>query len=82
MCMCVCVLGLFSRAIAQSGLNTASWALPAYKGVARNRAKQLAEHFDCYEFNNWNKTIECLRNNVSATEITAALYNFFVNINQ
>lgn len=71
------ILGLFSRAIAQSGINLAPWSLPAYAGVAKERAKQLADSLDCYKSNDWSGTMECLRN-VPAKNITAALYDFFV----
>lgn len=73
------VLGLFSRAIAQSGTNLAPWSLPAYEGVAKGRAKQLAGYLDCYKPNDWPQTIDCLRD-VPAKNITAALYDFFVSI--
>lgn len=73
------ILGLFSKAIAHSGTNLAPWSQPAHKGVARKRAKQLAEYFDCYKPNDWSQTIACLRN-VPAIDITAAFYNFFVTI--
>lgn len=70
--------GLFSKAIAQSGTNLAAWSQPAHKGVASARAAQLAESFECYEPNNWSNTLNCLRN-VSAENITAAFYDFFVS---
>lgn len=73
-------LGLFSKGVAFSGTNLASWSLSVQKGVARKRAKQLAGYFGCYNPKKWSQTIDCLRN-VSATKITAALYKFFVNIN-
>lgn len=73
------VKGLFSKAIAMSGTNLAPWSQPAYKGVARKRAIQLAQHFDCYKPNDWPQSIDCLRN-VSAKDITAAVYEFFVNM--
>lgn len=74
---CLCFLGLFSKAIAQSGTNLAAWSQPAHKGVAKDRATKLAESFKCYEPNSWPKTLDCLRN-VSAENITAAFYDFFV----
>lgn len=61
-----------------SGTHLAAWSQPAYKGVARKRARRLAKQFECYTPNDWPQTIECLRN-VSATDITAAFYDFFVN---
>lgn len=73
------IVGLFSKAIAMSGTHLAPWSQPAYKGVARKRAIQLAQHFDCYKPNDWTQSIDCLRN-VSAKDITAAVYDFFVNI--
>lgn len=72
------MLGLFSKVIALSGTNLAPWAQPAHAGVAKDRAKQLAENFDCYTPNNWSQSLDCLRN-VPATNITAAIYNFFVS---
>lgn len=71
-------LGLFSKAIAQSGTNLAPWAEPAHKGIARKRATQLAEYFDCHKLNDFGQTVECLRS-VPAANITAALNNLFVN---
>lgn len=62
--------GLFSKAIAQSGLHIAPWALP-YKGDARKRAIQLAKHFDCYIPGDLSQTIDCLRA-VPAENITAS----------
>lgn len=73
------ILGLFSKAIAMSGTHLAPWSQPAYKGVARKRAIQLAQNFDCYKPNDWAQSIDCLRN-VSAKDITAAVHDFFVNI--
>lgn len=70
--------GLFSKAIAQSGTNLAAWSQPAHKGVARQRATQLAEMFKCDVPNDWTKSIDCLRQ-VSAENITAAFYDFFVS---
>lgn len=70
---------MFTKAIAMSGTHLAPWSQPAYKGVAKKRAKQLAESFNCYKPNNWPKTIDCLRH-IPATNITAAFYNFFVII--
>lgn len=75
----MCILGLFSKAIAQSGTNLAPWSQPAHKGVAKKRAKQLAKYFSCYKSNDWSHTIDCLRN-VPAVNITAAFYEFFVSI--
>lgn len=72
------VLGLFSKAIAMSGTCLASWSQPPAKGLARERAKQLAKYFDCHKPNDWPNSIDCLRN-VPAANITAAIYNFFVN---
>ncbi|XP_055308049.1 juvenile hormone esterase isoform X2 [Sitodiplosis mosellana] len=69
--------GLFSKAIAQSGTNLAAWSQPAHKGVASARAAKLAESFKCYEPNNWSNTLDCLRQ-VSAENITAAFYDFFM----
>lgn len=69
--------GLFSKAIAQSGTNLAAWSQPAHKGVAQARAVQLAESFKCYEPNSWPTTLDCLRK-VSAENVTAAFYDFFV----
>lgn len=73
----LCILGLFSKAIAMSGTNLGPWSQPAHTGVARKRATKLARQFDCYISNNWAKTIDCLRN-VSAIRITSAFYDFFV----
>lgn len=72
------LVGLFSKAIAQSGTNLAAWSQPAHKGVAKHRAQKLSESFDCYTPNNWPKTLDCLRK-VSAENITAAFYDFFVS---
>lgn len=69
--------GLFSKAIAQSGTNLAAWSQPAHKGVAAHRATKLADMFKCNTRNDWPKTIDCLRE-VSAENITAAFYEFFV----
>lgn len=71
------ILGLFSKAIAQSGTSLAPWALPAYEGVAQKRARQLADYLDCYKDNDWAETIECLRK-VPAKNITGLLYDFYV----
>lgn len=71
--------GLFSKVIAQSGTNLAPWAQPAHDGVAPRRAANLAEKFDCHHKNDWSKTIECLKS-VSAANITAAFYDFFVSV--
>ncbi|XP_031616881.1 cholinesterase 2-like, partial [Contarinia nasturtii] len=68
--------GLYSKAIAMSGTNLAPWAQPAHKGVAKKRAKQFAEYFNCYSPNNWTQTIECLRN-VPAASISSSYYDFF-----
>lgn len=70
------VLGLFSKAIAQSGTNLAPWAQPAHDGIAPKRATKLAQSFKCYTPDNWTKTIDCLRKQ-SAENITAAFYDFF-----
>lgn len=70
-------LGLFSKAIAQSGTNLAAWSQPAHTGVARTRAIQLSESFKCYEPKSWPKTLDCLRT-ISAENVTAAFYDFFV----
>ena len=72
------ILGLFSKAIALSGTNIASWSLPPARGLAREKAKKMAEHFDCYKPNDWSQSIDCLRK-VPAANITAATYNFFVS---
>lgn len=72
--------GLFSKGIAQSGTNLAPWSQPAHKGVAVERATQLAKQFDCYMPNDWPKTINCLRD-IPATNITAAFSDFFVSAN-
>ncbi|XP_031627736.1 venom carboxylesterase-6 [Contarinia nasturtii] len=69
--------GLFSKAIAQSGTNLAAWSQPAHKGVARSRAIKLAESFKCYTPQSWPKTLDCLRS-VSAENVTAAFYDFFM----
>lgn len=73
------VSGLVSKAIAESGTNLAPWSQPAHRGVAQKRARQLAENFDCFIANDWLQTIDCLRT-VPARNITAAFYDFFVNI--
>lgn len=73
------ITGLFSKVIAQSGTNLSPWAQPAHDGVAPKRAARLAEMFDCHYKNDWEKTIECLRT-VSAANITAAFYDYFVSL--
>lgn len=73
------ILGLFSKAIAQSGTSLAPWALPAYEGVPQKRARQLADFFDCYKDNDWSATVECLRS-VPAQNITGVLYDFYVSL--
>lgn len=70
--------GLFSKAIAQSGTNFAAWAQPAHEGVAKSRAITLAKKFDCYRDGDFKATIECLRK-ISAEDITASFYDFFVS---
>lgn len=72
-------VGLFSKAIAQSGTNLDPWAQPAHEGVAPKRAELLSSKFGCYSAENWSKTIECLRK-VSAENITAAFYEYFVGL--
>lgn len=73
-------LGLFSRAIASSGSNIASWAQPQEKGMARKRTEQLAKRFDCFIIpRNWTHIIDCLRN-VPAKNMSAVAYEFLVNI--
>lgn len=69
------------KAIAQSGTNLAPWSQPARKGVAKKRAAELAQKFNCLFPNHWSNTINCLRN-VPAANITAAFYEFFVTIQQ
>lgn len=71
-------LGLFSKAIAQSGTNLDPWAQPAHEGVAPKRAAILAGKFGCYSKSNWAKTIDCLRS-VTGPNITAAFNEFFVS---
>lgn len=70
------ILGLISRAIAQSGTSLTAWGQPPHKGVAPKHAAKLAKVFDCETPNDWQKTIDCLRN-VPAENITSATYNFF-----
>lgn len=70
--------GLIHKAIAESGTNLAPWSQPAHKGVARKRAAKLADKFNCYIPDDWSQSINCLRN-IPAENITATLYDFFVN---
>lgn len=70
--------GLFSKAIAQSGTNLAAWSQPAHKGVAVQRATKVAEMFNCHKPKSWPQTLDCLRQ-VSAENITASFYDFFVS---
>lgn len=72
-------VGLFSKAIAQSGTNLDPWAQPAHEGVAPKRAELLASKFGCYSEADWSKTIDCLRT-VPAENITAAFYEYFVGL--
>lgn len=72
------IAGLFSKAIAQSGTNLDPWAQPAHEGVAPKRAAELADKFGCSNEDDWSKTINCLRK-VSAENITAAFYEYFVS---
>lgn len=72
-------LGLFHRAIAESGVNMAPWALPARKGFARQQTTKLAKIFDCYTPNDWARTLDCLRT-IPSQNITATLEDFFVSV--
>lgn len=71
-------LGLFHRAIAQAGVNMASWALPARKGFARQQTAKLAKMFNCYRPNDWAGIVDCLRT-IPWQNITATIYEFFVS---
>lgn len=64
--------GLFSKAIAQSGTNLATWAKPALKGVPRKTAKEFAESLKCYLSDDWSINMDCLRN-VSVKAIVATI---------
>lgn len=69
--------GLFTKAIAQSGVNFDAWAQPAHKGVSARRATKLAEMLGCGKSDKWGQKIDCLRR-ASAKDVTAAFYDFFV----
>lgn len=71
-------IGLFARAIANSGTNLASWAQPYPKGMGRKRAKQVAQRFNCYIPNDWSQTIDCLRD-IPAKNMSAVYFEFFVS---
>ncbi|XP_050088425.1 juvenile hormone esterase [Anopheles aquasalis] len=70
--------GLFHRVISQSGVNLNAWAQPAHPGVARARALQLGEMFNCTQgFDGmFSAMIACLRD-VAAEDITKAFYDFY-----
>lgn len=70
--------GLFTKAIAQSGVNLDAWAQPAHDGVAPKRAAKLAQMLGCGKSSDWGQIINCLRS-ASAGEVTAAFYDFFVS---
>lgn len=70
--------GLFTKAIAQSGVNLDAWAQPAHDGIVAKRAAKLAEMLGCKTSIGWKQTIKCLQS-ISAKDITAALYDFFVS---
>lgn len=78
----VAFLGLFSKGIASSGADVASWA-QSPPGMARMRAIQLAEQFHCLERSSsrvdWSATMNCLRK-IPAKNMSAVLYDFYVNI--
>lgn len=69
--------GLFTKAIAQSGVNLDAWAQPAHEGVAARRAAKLAEMLGCGKSGDWGRKIDCMRS-ASAKDVTAAFYDFFV----
>ncbi|ETN67020.1 juvenile hormone esterase [Anopheles darlingi] len=70
--------GLFHRVISQSGVNLNAWAQPAHPGVARARAIQLGEMFNCTQgfHGMFNEMLACLRD-VAAEDITKAFYDFY-----
>lgn len=70
--------GLFTKAIAQSGVNLDAWAQPAHDGVAAKRADRLADILGCEKSNDWKQKIDCLRD-APAKDVTAAFYEFFVS---
>lgn len=71
-------IGLFTRAIVNSGTNLASWAQPHQKGMGRKRAKQVAQRFNCYIPKDWSQTIDCLRD-VPSKNMSAVYYDLFVS---
>lgn len=72
-CVCVCVIGLFNRAIAESGSAFCHWALAEN---AVEKTKELAESLGCPTYYT-KDTVKCLRSR-PATAIAESLKNFMV----
>jgi carboxylesterase type B len=69
---------LFHRGISQSGTLQSFWSDPLTAGVAKERARMLAEDVGCEDTQNSEAIVTCLRNQ-TVENLVNSLYGTFVS---
>lgn len=72
-------LGLFHKAIIQSGTYYNPWAQTQYKGISARRARQAAQLVGCDDKANWPELLNCMRS-ANAEKVVATVYQLFVSL--